>query len=198
MAFPVDDVLTRAELAAVRAALNIDGVTNALRTIDYAHHEIHSGSSFRAQTYVASGTQRIIAFKVGAGTKQPHMTWDYDTESSAHVTLLEAPTWTTNTGARLTCMQSNRNSGNTSILEGDGTGAGGFVAGEVVTNPTGLAGGTVISLRYVFAPKQAGNSGLKRTEVVLLPNTQYAFVLDSDDGAKGMQLRLDWYEHTPL
>jgi len=190
--------LAEALLTLIEGSLNIDGVTNALRTIDYHHHEIHSGSTYRVGHFTTSGTQLIIAFFIPDQAKEIHHTFDFVAELKAHVTLYEAPTWTTNTGTRRSVKQSNRTIANNSIIEGDGTGGGGFTAGEVVIDPTGLAGGTAIATMYVFSPKQTGNEGGHDTEIILKPNTMYAIVMDSDDGAKGMQLRTEWYEHAPI
>ncbi len=200
----VSTLSTEATAAAIEALATLieakivpDGLSNAIRVIDYGHHEIHSGRMYRVQANADPIAEIIIAFKVGDQAREPHMVWEFITESMSHVILYEAPTWTTNTGTRRTCKQSNRNSGNTSILEGDGNGAGGFTAGEVVIDPTGLAGGTAISDKRTFTDnRQGGGQGSRRHEVILKTDTLYAFVLTSDDGSKGMQLRLEWYEHT--
>ena len=55
----------------------IDSSSHTLQTIDYAHHEIHSGSMFRVQhnidaipaTGTGTGGEVVIAFHVPAGTK---------------------------------------------------------------------------------------------------------------------------------
>ena len=176
--------------------LELDSMTGAQKSIDYAHHEIHDGKTFRVQGYTASGTSLIIAFQVGNVGIAPHMVFDWVAEAAGTLNLYEGPTWTTNTGTRRSVKQSNRNSTNTSILEGDGNGAGGFVANEVVIDPTGLAGGTVISMKGWFAPKNAGGSeGTRQREIILKPNTKYAFVMAPTGAASGMQVRLEWYEH---
>lgn len=180
-----------------------DGITNAVRHIDYEHHEIHSGSHYRVQANnpsVGAGATVIIAFRVKpAQTKEPHFVFEWVNEGPATVQLHEGPTWTTNTGTRHSVKCSNRNCANNSIMQGDGTGAGGFVDGEVVVDPTGLAGGTVISDKREYAAARAGGSGgERRNEIVLVAGTQYALVITNNDtSARGLQIRTSWYEHSP-
>ena len=193
-----DGAAEQATLALLNAKVVPDGITNALRTIDYGHHEIHSGRTYRVQGYTASATNLIVAFKVGDQARQPHMVFEWVAEAKGSLSVYEGRTWTTNTGTRRSVKQSNRNSANTSILEGDGNGAGGFVANEVVIDPTGQAAGTLISMKAWFAAKNAGgDSGSRRAEIVLKPNTTYSFEMAPTGVASGMQVRLEWYEHTP-
>jgi len=172
--------------------LGVDRSTNTLQTIDYSHHEIHSGSTFRVQANADPVSSLVIAFKVGNQTKLPHIIWEVSHESSGYIQLLEGPTWTTNTGTDRAPKNSRRDSTNTSILEGDATGA--FLADNIVIDPTGLAGGTVISDKRWYGTRESETTA-RRAELILKSNETYAFVWTSTDGAKGVQIRLEWYEH---
>lgn len=174
----------------------LDGVTDAIQFIDYEHHEHHAGSAYAVQVNTGGGTEVSLAFKTPTGTKKAHMVYEFSSESKAHVTVLEGPTWTTNTGTVVAPKQQNRSSANTSMLLEDKTATPDWTAGGVLQTPTSIAGGTTISLIYSYASKQAGASEGKRNELILDPDTTYAYVLTSDDGSKGLQLRLYWYEHT--
>jgi hypothetical protein len=177
-------------------AAKFDSITNALTVIDYEHHEHHGGSAYAVQVVTTSGTAVSLAFKTPAGTKKAHMVFEFATESKAHVIVYEGTVWTTNTGTVVAPKQQNRSSANTSMLLEDKTATPAYTAGGVLQNPTITTVGDVISQIYTFAGKQTGSSGGKRHELILDPDETYSFVLTSDDGSKGLQLRLYWYEHT--
>lgn len=174
----------------------LDAMTDTLMTIDYAHHEIHSGSHYAVQHNASAGASVVIAFKTPAGTKKAHVVWEFPHESKCHVTVYEGRTWTTNTGTVVAPKNQNRDSSNTSMLLEDKTATPDWTAGGVLQDPTGLGSGSVISLIYMYTDKSAGDEGGKRHELVLKPDETYSFEMTSDDGNKGMQLRLYWYEHT--
>lgn len=183
--------------------LGVDTSTRALEVIDYAHHEIHSGSTFRVQhnddaiPATGSGGELVIAFTVPDQSKQPHMVWDFVHEGNMTMKLLEGVTIATN-GTAATIKNSNRNSSNTSVLQG-------WATGEAVSNTVSVgeesvdsiySGGTVISLKRSYAAKNAPGEGSRRAEVILKTNTAYAFVLDNNEtSTQGGQIRLEWYEH---
>ena len=173
-----------------------DALTDALIIIDYEHHEHHGGSAYAVQVNTGSGTEVALAFSTPDGTKRAHMVYEYASESKAHVTVLEGATWTTDTGTVIAPKNQHRGSVNTSMLLEDKTATPAWTAGGVLQTPTSITGGTVISLLYTYAGKQVGSSGGKRHELILDPDETYAIVLTSDDGSKGLQLRLYWYEHT--
>lgn len=186
--------------------LRVDPSTNSLQTIEYEHHEIHGGSTFRVQhnddaiPATGSGGELVIAFFVPAGEKAPHMIWEYVHQGDMTMKLLEGVTFNASAGTDRAPKNSNRNSSNTSILQGKATGAlvADFVTVGEQSADTIYAGGTVISLKRSYASKNVEAGGARRQEVVLKTNTNYAFVLDNNETTtQGGQIRLEWYEHTP-
>ena len=176
--------------------IRIDASTETLQTIDYEHHEIHGGSTFRAQAFndaIGAGNSVTIGFRTGV--KESHMLWEFVHEGDMTMTVLENPTITLSTGTNVTCKNSNRNSTKTSELQGYGTAA--LLAGNITKDPT-YSGGTSISLKRSYATKGTGTSGSRRQEVVLKTETPYIFKLTNNEtSAGGGQIRLEWYEHTP-
>lgn len=171
----------------------IDRITNVLETIDYSHHEIHAGSNYRVQAN-ASATSITIAFKTPSGDKLAHFLFEWNAESTGYIDLLEGTTITASTGTDRICRNSRRDAGDTSMLLGYATGA--WVANYVTIDPT-ITGGTVVSNKQVYTDaKQGGSSGERRAEIILAADTEYALKWTSTDGAKGIQLRCEWYEHT--
>jgi len=186
-------------------ALGVDRATRSLQVIDYAHHEIHAGSTFRVQhnddaiPATGSGGELVIAFYVPAQSKQPHMTWETSHEGNMTVTLYEGITLATNGTAR-TIQQSNRNSTNTSILQGFATGAGvsnTVTVGEESTDSI-YSGGTAISVKRDYSTRNVAGGQVRRDEVILKTDEYYAFSLKNHEtSTQGGQIRLEWYEHTP-
>jgi len=178
----------------------IDKTTNVQSVIDYAHHEIHGGSTYRVQVFddaipaTGSNGELVIGFYIPTGNKHPHMLWDFVHEGDMTMTLLEGVTLTLGTGTDVLCKNSRRDAGDTSFLQGVATGA--LVSNYVTKNPT-YTGGTVVSLKRNYAARNVGAEGTRRNEVILADDTYYAFVLDNNvTSAQGGQIRLEWYEHT--
>ena len=120
------------------------------------------------------------------------------TESKAHIDILEGATWTTNTGTVYAPVNQFRVAAPTaSMMLEDKTATPAYTANGVLTNVTLVGAGTMIRELYVFVAKQAGGGDLSsREELVLKPDETYIIRLTSDDGSKGFQLRIEWYEHT--
>ena len=113
-----------------------DSSTASLQTIDYAHHEIHSGSMYRVQhnqsniPATGSSGELVIAFFVPDQTKEPHMVFEFVHEGSMTMTLYEGVTFNASAGTDRTVKCSNRNCTGTSVLQGKATGS---LVGNVVT-----------------------------------------------------------------
>lgn len=177
--------------------VGVDEMSEALEVIDYHHHEIHEGDAFTAEVHTAAGTALNMAFATPSGTKRAHMTFSMTTESKAHLIVTEGATWTTDTGTVYAPVNQRRDSANASMLLEDKTDTPNWTAGGILTNVTSPAGGNVVREFYTFSSKQAGGGDLQtREELILDVDETYVITLDSDDGSKGMQLRIEWYEHT--
>lgn len=180
--------------------VRMDPSTECLTTIGYSHHEIHAGSNFRVQANGDSISSLVIAFKTPAGNKHAHFIWEWSTESSGYIQLLEGAAWDATTGTVRAPKNSNRNSGATSMLLNDKAGAGTWVADGVLIDPDNVSGGTVISDKRDYHTatflSTPGGGGEHREETILKADTTYALVWTTTDGPNGAQLRCEWYEHT--
>lgn len=179
--------------------LRLDGVTDALETIDYAHHEIHGGSSFFVCYSVADlggmttpNDMIQLSFATPNTTKELHMMFLAKSGGAALFTVTEAPTGglSTPTGT-LSAINCNRNSATTSVI----LDASGGTAGLVSYDATAATGGTVLWTEYVGQGNSTPGSAGGRFEVVLKQNTVYAVSLYDTTNITGT-LFLDWYEHT--
>ena len=179
----------------------IDQITNVLMSIDYQHHEIHAGSTFRVQhnDTIGNGGELVIAFFVPDQAKQPHIVWEFVHEGSMTMTVYEGVTFNASAGTDRAPKNSNRNSSNTSVVQGKATGS--LVSDYVTVGDDGdsiYSGGSVISLKKDYATRNTAGGGERKNEIVLKTNTNYAFVLSNNEtSAQGGQIRLEWYEHTP-
>ena len=80
----------------------VDGITTALKTIEYEHHEIHSGSSFHA--YFNNTTAATAGHRSGLYIKTPatgplcHIIVQFACSVAGDMSICEAPTIAANTG----------------------------------------------------------------------------------------------------
>lgn len=176
-----------------------DGVHRIVQ-IDSSHHEVHEGESFRSfvvDTTLASAETLSLAFKTPPSPDLIHLVVEFITNGDAHVELLQAPTWTANQSDTTAPIQNARRGERSSFIL-ENTNQAGFVASDVmIVNATGLSGGTAIDTTYTFTANTGGQGGGRDNEEwVLLPDTQYAVVLTSDEASNGGQIKLAWYEHS--
>lgn len=181
----------------------LDRSTHALETIDYPHHEIHSGSHYECtynQLVSDTADKSIVAFKTPNTAKYLHILFLGSGSSAAKFYMLRAPTITDNQGTSLTIFNNNHNSANTSgVID---TSQNPDVVGQAMsfdeTDMAQVSGGTKIGEVWFAAEKKKGGGEARGdSEHVLSPNTLYAFVIESlsnDDNYHS--IKLEWYEHT--
>lgn len=163
---------------------------NSSITIEVEHYEIHEGNSFVVCVVVASGTSLSISFKTN--TKKIHMLVCYSSESKSHMEYIEGVTITATTGTEEIIFNRDRNSDNESTVLQNKSGA--FVADNKVLIDATTTGGTSIVEHSNWVDKKYGTSRRGIGEYILKTDTEYEFLLTSDDGAKGLHIDLNWYE----
>ena len=179
----------------------LDGMSDALVTIDYSHHETHGGSAFHVQNYnaaVAAAASIRISFKTPAGTKRAHMIFSFASAGGSHLTIAEGATWTTDTGTVVVPVNQLRVAApGASMLLEDKTATSDWTANGVLTDVTAVAAGTTLRNVYVFGANKVGGNGEHDAEIILMPDQTYTISITNDEStAKAMILHLDWYEHT--
>jgi len=179
------------------------GNTKDVTRIDFAHHEIHDGDSFMAYNdeLTMATTETInFAFKTPPSTtKQIHMVIEYETLVGGFLEILEAATWTAQTGTAFVPLNRNRNSTNTSELLGDETTTV-FTANEIAFDVTTIltTNATTIWLdRAPGAQNKAANVPRSISEIVLLADTTYVIRFSAIGNSNSGFIRLSWYEHLP-
>jgi len=172
----------------------IDRLTNALMTIDYAHHEIHSGGAFRCGTQkeATANGNLTLSFKTANTTKQAHMVWAVETENSSTVSVYEKSEVTG--GSAVTPRNANRSFADSSVtmqsVVKDAT--------VVTTNATVIGNKVIGSNGLRSRDPNLGGAAASRGEWVLKQNTWYTVkITDTSNAAQNLWIGLDWYEHTP-
>ena len=176
----------------------VDGTTTALKVIEHAHHEVHSGSSFSTGAYdldLDDGETLTVAFTTNSGAKWLHMVGILKSSSAGLAEILEGPTITADSGTEQLVINRNRNkTGNTSGALSIETSP---VANTVSINPTITADGDVIFAEGIGVGKEKGASEARAlSEIVLAADTTYAFRITGSADNGNASVRLVWYEHT--
>ena len=177
--------------------IRIDQSTRSLQTIDYAHHEIHAGSSYHAYVYddtAATGELVNIYIKTANTTKYCHAFAQWSAGGAAIFRIYEGPTITANTGTNgNTIINHNRNSSSTSGCFDNATTP---VVGKYGTNVTKTGDGTILLAEYGGVGKAASGAGRNESEYILKGNTVYLFEVIAIGNNIALNIGLDWYEHT--
>lgn len=170
-----------------------DGASKASQTIDYAHHEVHSGSHFyvAGTADLASGATLEFLWKVPDTTKWPHALWEMETSVEMVMTLYEGCLTTAN-GTTVTIINNNRNSSKTPGVESYSGPT--LVAGAL---GDGVSGGTIVWQKTLGAGRKEGGEGGREHEFIGRQDTKYVFAIFNSSGGLGwVNYDFSWYEHT--
>jgi hypothetical protein len=162
----------------------LDTITHSLQYVDYAHHEIHSGSSFTVchTADIGNGANMDVQITTPNTTTWAHLVYEFEGESEFDFNIYEAPT--TTGGTTLDIFNRNRNSAATSTL-------------SAVHTPSVSGTGTRINCFHAGSGKTIGGGDRGTHEFILKQNTKYLFrITNSTTNNNYMSLKLDWYEHT--
>ena len=168
-----------------------DIISNIPVTIDYDHHQLHEGETFRWSVYVTSlgsGSSKDIRIVVpnitivkGAVQQCPHFRFEVIGSAQADVFLYEAPTFSAN-GTQRTPIAMERNGTYTPAL-------------QIWEDPTVTAVGTQLYRGLILANKNAaGNTETSVIEFVLKNNTSYLYRCTSQSNGNIILMRLVFYE----
>jgi len=178
--------------------IGIDSGTRVLETIDYAHHEVHSGSHYFAgySAALTSGDVITVGITTPNTTKWDHLLLGFNSADEAYFELLEDVT-SFSGGAAIIAYNNNRNK---QIENPSGTV---LIAGHTGTNLITPTGGTVIYAEYYgeagATPSRSGAGGGNRNdnELILKQNTNYLLrITDTSASGNNSSITLEWYEHT--
>jgi hypothetical protein len=189
--------------------LRLDKATNSIQIIDYAHHEIHAGSSFTchySQTAPTNvGEMTMIAFNTPDSTTYLHMFAEASSTAASTFSIYEVADLDVDEGTQLTIYNRDRNSSTLSTVTIIETTP---VANKATSYSVVQAAGATLStaipiyVKYLGAAAAgADTSGETRDshEFILKRNTQYAFVIaNTTDDTNTHNIILNWYEHANI
>lgn len=164
-----------------------DAITGAFTTVDYAHHEIHSGSHYYIEgiATMALGDSIMIKLVTPNTTKWAHFLWEITSSDVLTTILYEDVSGGMAGGSGITPLNNNRNSVNTS----------GLTITQGVTIATDL--GTTIS-QCKWGTKQAGGGQSREDEIILKQDATYLRLFVSGANGNLVCFKAIWYEHTSL
>jgi hypothetical protein len=173
----------------------LDGPTNAVRVIDYEHHEVHEGFFYTASltTSDLDDNPLNISFTTPNTTQWAHMIVGASTSAAARLELREAPAGGAAGGTALAPLNRDRNSSNTSSL----ISTHGANANELTQGASAGTGGTVLgTVNIADGKNNLGGRTRASQEFILRANTTYAVRLTGAVNLTIATLEIDWYEHT--
>ena len=171
--------------------LEADGATRALPTIDYAHHEVHSGSHYYISGFTTLSDTGTLYVKLVTPntTKWAHFKWDIESSGILETNLWEGSTGGMTGGTPVTPLNNNRNSTGTS--------------GLTITSGVSVATskGTKIDTHKVggtgFKTVSGGSIG-RDDEIILKQNETYFREFISGSTGNVISFKAYWYEHENL
>jgi len=177
----------------VARAIRVDSSTHAMITIDYAHHEIHSGSHFKAgyqDASMAAGDTISLIFVTPNTAKWAHFTLTSQSTGEAIIQLFSAAT-SSDSGTGVTVWNRNQNSltANTTLVGHTPT----------IGTPIATARGTKMVEKWIGSTgfkEQTGGDTRGNSEFILKTNTKYLVYGIAVGDAIKIAIGGDWYEHT--
>lgn len=169
--------------------ISIDASTRAIKGIDYAHSEVHSGNHYFMEGYATMASAAVLNVRLDTPDTATwsHLTWSISSSGILTTELYEDANFAVDTGVTVTPRNNNRNSANTSGLE----------IRSGVSNPA--SDGTLISqAKWGASGKFAASGGgdSRQGELVLKQGTSYYRKFTSGAADNIVQFRASWYEHT--
>lgn len=164
----------------------IDAATHTLQIIDYAHHEVHSGSSYYFHDVLAlgNGASQDYVITTPNTTKWAHFGIEINFNDAAGITQLYEATDKVGTALQ-TVFNRDRNSANT--------------AGVTVHKGQsgGTTDGTLILWKRAGIGKTTGGTLGTAEERILKQNTKYILrVTNTATTTNNTNIIFRWYEHT--
>ena len=173
--------------------VRIDASTNSLQTVDYEHHEIHSGSHYFVAGVADLAINHVLDFtwQMPDTTKWIHWTWKISTESETLWQVYEDVVETNPLANALTPYNNNRNSGNTSATTMKYEDQANLAAANADTD---VSGGILLESGISGAGRDAGGSS--RSHEIVMDQAKLYCLRATASAAGYINFEMQWYEHT--
>lgn len=166
--------------------IGIDASTRAVETIDYEHHEIHSGSHYNVCDYSAaalgSGAVIEFLFTTPDTAEWSHLTFSVFSATGATIELYSGATGITN-GTAITAFNNNGNSTNTSNV-------------TILQDPDGIASDGVRVAGFLAGAGRNAGFASRSKENVLTQGSTALVRITSLAAQNQISWCAEWYEHT--
>jgi len=175
---------------------SLDASTWAINTLDYAHHEVHGGSSYwlNYSKALANGNTFTVALTTPAAavsTKEGHLTLTVSSTASGTFSVYEDLTsYSGGTATTPNNRYRKYQTTNPSVMIST-------VRGATGDSPITLVGGTVIYSDILLSNKGVVWERRSGEEIILKPDAKYAFRVVNGVSANTVSIVLEWYEHSP-
>lgn len=159
-----------------------DGLTGALITIDYPHHEVHDGSFYICSDISGSVSSKIWRITTPNTTMRAHFTLMVSSDQAITLGFYENPTLNA-AGTQLTAYNADRNSANTATV-------------TAFKDTTTTSDGTLLFTTVTGssnAKSQVGGAARAGSEYILKQNEDY-LIKCTLANAGYVSIILDWYE----
>lgn len=177
----------------VARPIRVDSSTHTMQTIEYEHHEIHSGSHYFVDGVVDLAVNHVLDFtwQMEASTKWVHWTWELKAESQTIYQVYETVTANNPLANTVTPRNSNRNvaDGSVTIMKFEDQAT--LAAANVDTDVTAA---TLIQEGIIGAGKDAGVE-VRSHEIVMKQGALYCLRATAST-AGYVNFTMQWYEHT--
>ena len=180
----------------------IDEATNTFVIIDFEHHEIHNGNSYKADLNTndldSEGTNNALHMSFITGNSEVciHFVVIASTTGNTDISLTEAPTDGVAGGSSLIIINRDRNSINeSSAISTDDATVNFFT--QDATAPTGGLEIHHWKIGATLGEEEGSVGGAVRglEEFILRQDTQYSLRMTSTENNVRAQLTANWYEH---
>ena len=179
-----------------------DNSTRANITMEYEHHEIHSGSMYHANVYSSAadfdtGDELYITFNTPATPIECHAAFEVSVTGACTFKFLEVPTIAAGSGDERVWYNHNRNSAKTSsATSNESTPVAGEYTYEEAATGRVSADGTVLLQHTIGSGKDKVSGESRGGEWVLKHSTLYAFLLIANADNIRANIDVQMYEHT--
>jgi len=164
-----------------------DGVSDAIPTIDYSHHKIHSGSHYfyRESHDIARNATLDHLIVTPDTTKWAHMTIAIENTVSQVLIMLYRATTVSANGTLEDSFNRNQN-----VADDNTT--------EIYETPTIISVGTELATWTLGSGKNLpGGAARDSEEIILKQGENYLVrVIEPNVSATTVNITFDWYEHT--
>ncbi|MCF7861162.1 hypothetical protein K9M79_02865 [Candidatus Woesearchaeota archaeon] len=163
----------------------IDSSTETLQTINYEHHEIHSGSHYNYCDYditpLGSGDTIEFILTTPDTTTWTHFSFQVFSSTGATIELYEGASGITG-GTAITPRNNNRNHADSSTI-------------TLLKDPTAITSDGTRAAGFLAGANRDGGSIERDKENVLKQNTIYLLRITSLAASNNISWCAEWYEH---